>query len=154
MPLQHIPPHLHRWLLPKRARQHLVGNELGQAAACSTAPHFTLDYWPDSPCSLSSAHCSCSRSQAFPKHYKQAPACADHCCGVLVGWAVQSESCCAWFCHPMCGLLLLPLGACSILKTLQVLVGWTNMSQVLPRIVLSFRGTASMQNLLSDFQVQ
>lgn len=36
---------------------------------------------------------------------------------------------------------------------LQVLVGWTAMSQPRQRIVLSFRGTASMQNLLSDFQV-
>eukprot|EP00891_Asterochloris_glomerata_P007760 jgi/Astpho2/7760/Aster-07599 len=36
----------------------------------------------------------------------------------------------------------------------KVLVGWTTKSQAQARIVLSFRGTASMQNLLSDFQVQ
>ena len=35
-----------------------------------------------------------------------------------------------------------------------MLVGWTTKSQAPARIVLSFRGTASMQNLLSDFQVQ
>ena len=35
-----------------------------------------------------------------------------------------------------------------------MLVGWTTKSQAPVRIVLSFRGTASMQNLLSDFQVQ
>ncbi len=38
--------------------------------------------------------------------------------------------------------------------TLQVLVGWSAKSHAPLRIVLSFRGTASMQNLLSDAQVR
>ena len=75
-----------------------------------------------------------------------------------------SLSCCFWAGLPCprlaaCGVThhsRLPLAASrgsEQLCCLQVLVGWTAMSQPRQRIVLSFRGTASMQNLLSDFQV-